>query len=314
MDEFWGNWEVVDVELKEDTTSIKDRLSDNGIYRYRLKIDTENYTGVSNISKPITNITSPSNLQCVPVSPGRIDLSWTNPSLGDFTILIQRKDSGSSTYKTIAQVDSNITSYSDTKDIETGKTYYYKITVKDSSGNTYSTREYKLSADVPDSPKYLTIDITSPTSFTLNWYDNINNESGFIIERRTGNGSFVEIATVPANTTYYTDGTVTSSSNYTYRVTAFNPFGKARSYTSEVAASASLLTEPPVSLTVTPVSSRQIDLSWTYADYSNHSTAIERKRGKDGDWQIVDILDTGFSSYSDTNLSSDTEYSTGLRR
>ena len=308
MDEFWGNWEVVDVELKEDTTSIKDRLSDNGIYRYRLKIDTENYTGVSNISKPITNITSPSNLQCVPVSPGRIDLSWTNPSLGDFTILIQRKDSGSSTYKTIAQVDSNITSYSDTKDIETGKTYYYRITVKDSSGNTYSTREYKLSADVPDSPKYLTIDITSPTSFTLNWYDNSNNESGFIIERRTGNGSFVEIATVPANTTYYTDSTVTSSSNYTYRVTAFNPFGKARSYTSEVAASASLLTEPPVSLTVTPVSSRQIDLSWTYADYSNHSTAIERKRGKDGDWQIVDILDTGFSSYSDTNLSSDTEY------
>ena len=66
--------------------------------------------------------------------------------------------------------------------------------------------------------------------------------------------------------------------------------------------------EPPVSLIVTPVSSRQIDLSWTYADYSNHGTAIERKRGKDGNWQIVDILDTGFSSYSDTNLSSDTEY------
>ena len=105
------------VELKEDTTSIKDRISDNGIYRYRLKIDTENYTGVSNISKPITNITSPSNLQCVPVSPGRIDLSWTNPPLGDFTMLVQRKDSGSSSYKTIAQVDSNITSYSDTKDI-----------------------------------------------------------------------------------------------------------------------------------------------------------------------------------------------------
>ena len=34
--EFWGN-QVVDVELKEDTTSIKDRLSDNGIDRYRLK-------------------------------------------------------------------------------------------------------------------------------------------------------------------------------------------------------------------------------------------------------------------------------------
>ena len=307
-DESWGNWEVVDAKLKEDSTSIKDRLSDNGIYRYRLKIDTENYTGVSNISKPITNITSPSKLQCVPVSPGRIDLSWTNPPVGNFTILIQRKDSSSSSYKTIAQVDSNITSYSDTDNIETGKTYYYRIVAKDSSGNANSTGDYKISADVPDSPKYLTIDITSPTSFTLNWYDNLNNESGFIIERKTGNGSFVEIATVPANTNYYTDSTVTSSSNYIYRITAFNPFGKARSYTNEVAASASLLIEPPAALNATPVSSKQIDLSWTYADYSNHSTAIERKRGKDGDWQIVDILDTGFSSYSDTNLSSDTEY------
>ena len=154
MDEFWGNWEVVDVELKEDTTSIKDRLSDNGIYRYRLKIDTENYTGISNISKPITSITSPSDLQCVPVSPGRIDLSWTNPPLGDFTMLVQRKDSGSSSYKTIAQVDSNITSYSDTKDIETGKPIIIKLLSRQQWKYIFNP-EYKLSADVPDSPNTL---------------------------------------------------------------------------------------------------------------------------------------------------------------
>ncbi|NLW25813.1 S-layer homology domain-containing protein [Acetivibrio saccincola] len=110
------------------------------------------------------------------------------------------------------------------------------------------------------------------------------------------------------NSTSYSDSNVTSNSNYTYRVIPFNPFGKACSYTNEVTSSTSLLIEPPASLIVSSISSRQIDLSWTYADYSNHSTAIERKRGKDGSWQIIDILDTGFSSYSDQGLSSDTEY------
>ncbi|MDQ2086569.1 fibronectin type III domain-containing protein [Herbivorax sp. ANBcel31] len=308
MDESWGSWEVVDRDLEEDSTSLKETLRDDGIYRYRLKINTENFTGVSNISKPITNIFSPSNLQCVPVSPGRIDLSWTNPPIDDFTIRIQRKDSSSSPYRTIATVDSNITSYSDTDNIETNKTYYYRIVARDGNRNTNSTRDYRIFTGVPDSADYLTVDITSPTSFTLNWQDNSNNESGFIVERRTDNGSFVEIATVPANTTYYSDSNVTSSSNYTYRVIPFNPFGKARSYTNEVTSSTSLLIEPPASLTVTPVSSRQIDLSWTYADYSNHSTAIERRRGNDGNWQVIDILDTGFSSYSDQGLRPDTEY------
>lgn len=308
IDESWGNWEVIDKKLEKDSKSIIDKLEDGGIYRYRLKIDTENFTGVSNISKPITRISLPSNFQCVPISPGRIDLSWSNLLLYNSTIQIQRKDSSSSSYQTIETVDSNITSYSDTYNIESNKTYYYRLVVKDSDNNENSTRDYRISTNVPNSAKYLTVDITSPTSFTLNWQDNSNNESGFIVERRTGDGSFVEIATVPANTGFYLDSTVTSSSNYTYRVIAFNPFGKSHSYTNEITSSASLIIEPPASLTVTPVSSKQIDLSWEYADYSNHSTAIERKSGKDGDWQIVDILDTGFSSYSDTNLSSDTEY------
>jgi titin len=56
----------------------------------------------------------------------------------------------------------------------------------------------------------------------LTWADNNNNESGFTIERRTGGGSFKQIATVGANITAYTDTGLSSGTTYYYRVRAYN--------------------------------------------------------------------------------------------
>ena len=60
----------------------------------------------------------------------------------------------------------------------------------------------------------------------LTWKDNSDNESGFVIEKKTGDsagsGNFFVIDTVSANYTSYTDSMVTDSVDYTYRVYAFN--------------------------------------------------------------------------------------------
>ncbi|MFZ0453665.1 MAG: arylsulfotransferase family protein [Ignavibacteriaceae bacterium] len=60
----------------------------------------------------------------------------------------------------------------------------------------------------------------------LTWKDNSDNESGFVIEKKTGDStsrnSFFVIDTVSANDTSYTDSLVTDSVDYTYRVYAFN--------------------------------------------------------------------------------------------
>jgi len=65
-----------------------------------------------------------------PVDSGRIDISWSLPSKGNFTLKIEKRiDSGS--YYTLAVLDSNITSYSDTEGILPNKYYYYRITAYD---------------------------------------------------------------------------------------------------------------------------------------------------------------------------------------
>jgi len=55
----------------------------------------------------------------------------------------------------------------------------------------------------------------------LAWTDNANNETSYKVERKT-TGVFAEIASLPANTTTYTDSGLTGGTAYTYRVRACN--------------------------------------------------------------------------------------------
>ena len=305
MENSWGSWEIVKNKLTKDSSKTTDYV-DHGTYRYRLSIDNGRYTGFSNISEPVTRLLAPSNLQCAPVSPGRIDLSWTNPPGNDFSLEIERRDGTTGNYVTIAILDSNITSYTDTNNIELNKSYYYKVTAHDQSSSA-STSAYRVYTGPPSPAKSLYLEISSSTLITLNWQDTSSNESGFKVERKVDSGAFMEIASLPANTTSYTD-TVDNKSVYTYRVIPFNSAGNASSYSNTVKCTTSINRQSPRSLQVTPVSHTQIDLSWEYADLSNYRTLVERKDGENGDWSIIKILEAGITNYSDIDLLPSTQF------
>lgn len=97
---------------------------------------------------------------------------------------------------------------------------------------------------------------TSATAFAsveLNWTDNSANEEGFHIERSTDGIVYRWIGSVPANTTRFFDLTVPGGATYSYRVCAYNEFGRS-GYTKP------LLVELPPKLSFADWASRQ-DLS-----------------------------------------------------
>lgn len=59
----------------------------------------------------------------------------------------------------------------------------------------------------------------------LTWHDNSDNEDGFEIERSTNGLIFQKIASIPSNTTTYTDTNTQEGQLYFYRVRAFNKYG-----------------------------------------------------------------------------------------
>jgi len=72
----------------------------------------------------------------------------------------------------------------------------------------------------------LTVTAVSASQLNLSWEDNASNEVGFKIQRKTGaNGTYVQINTVGANTTTYSDTGLLGNTTYCYRVRAFNSAG-----------------------------------------------------------------------------------------
>ncbi|OJJ20261.1 hypothetical protein BKI52_17495 [marine bacterium AO1-C] len=78
--------------------------------------------------------------------------------------------------------------------------------------------------DAPATPSNLQASANSSSQIVLTWSDNANNESGFYIERNAGVG-FVQIASVGANTTTFSDNDLSAATTYQYRVRAHNASG-----------------------------------------------------------------------------------------
>jgi hypothetical protein len=78
----------------------------------------------------------------------------------------------------------------------------------------------------PAAPSDLVATAVSSSQIDLTWIDNSDNESGFKIEQSDdGGNNFTEIAVVPENDTDFSDTGLSASTQYCYRVRAYNGGG-----------------------------------------------------------------------------------------
>jgi len=85
--------------------------------------------------------------------------------------------------------------------------------------------ELIVTTNVPPRASFLRAAPGTGWSIELAWQDNATNETGFVLERRVGDGAFETLQTFGANTTSYRDSDTLPGITYTYRVRAFNDAG-----------------------------------------------------------------------------------------
>src|SRR5687767_2210204 len=101
--------------------------------------------------------------------------------------------------------------------------------------------------------------MSSATQVNLTWTDNSNNETDFVIERKTGSGgSWIEIDTTAATVASFTDYDVIGGTQYYYRVKAVHE-GASSAFSTEV--NVTTLPASPTGLTLTG-STSGILLDW----------------------------------------------------
>jgi hypothetical protein len=147
------------------------------------------------------------------------------------------------------------------------------------------------------------------TVVLIYWADNSDNETAFLIERKTGaGGTYTQIGQAAANATGYVDLGLTPNTTYYYRVRATGSVGNSP-YSNEVSTTTlSTTVSAPSNLTATAVYASQVNLSWS--DNSNNETSftIERKTGASGVYAQIVTVGANSTTYADTSIAASTTY------
>ncbi len=130
-------------------------------------------------------------------------------------------------------------------------------------------------------PNKLAASTLSESQLLLTWADRANNELGFRLERcqvasGTACNTFVQIATVDANVTTFTDAERMANTRYCYRVRGYN-HNRVSSYTN--VACRTTAPPPPTGLTGQTLSKTQIKLTWIDNATNESGFKIERCQG-----------------------------------
>lgn len=130
---------------------------------------------------------------------------------------------------------------------------------------------YPANVQPPAAPSNLSATALSESQIRLNWTDNSGNESLFVIERRTGGGSFSQTGTTNANVRSFTDSSLVSGTSYSYRVSARNSAGD--SDPTSIATVTTPGETPPSNFNVQVLSATSARVTW--ADNSSGETGFE---------------------------------------
>lgn len=167
-------------------------------------------------------------------------LTWMDNSTNKTSFTVQRAESSTGPWITLATLPPGANSYTDPID-NINNVYYYRVFASNTVGDTATPGFPTMTVDSdfsnvvqvgqgqpPAAPTSLTAMLLTGPQVRLTWLDNATTETAFVIERSDNGRPYFVLATVPSSYTdsaNYTDTTTMPGNQYTYRVAAVNAAG-----------------------------------------------------------------------------------------
>lgn len=200
------------------------------VYLYRVEAfrggDTSDF---SNVASPDMNVAlgAPTRFEAQAIAPDQVRLTWRDVAAIETKYIIERGINGTTEFQVIGQVGANVESFTDTGLLPKTK-YIYRVRGTDgtnfsSYSRTATATTLELLQTLPDAPSAIKARAVSNTSVRLDWRDNSNDETNFVIERANSlDGPFAIVDTIGRNRVRYVDEGLDPGTTYYYRVRARN--------------------------------------------------------------------------------------------
>ncbi len=244
----------------------------------------------------------PGGLTATASSTSTINLRWTDNSGNETQFLIERSLDGGVTFTPLDSVPANVTTYVH-QGLAAETTYHYRVKARNTGGDSATSNVAFATTfpTPPDAPGHLVAAAQSASEVRLTWADRSQNEQGFRIERRTGNGPFVLAAEVGPGETEHIDGGLASDTMYSYRIRSFNLAGA--SDWSNVASARTLPVPPAAPTGLTALAAPgQVLLAWIDMSSNERGFLVERSGDAGAHWSQVASLPVNTIHWADSGI------------
>lgn len=188
---------------------------------YFYKVRSYNNSGYSDFSNEVSTTSVPGgpwSLVGEAIGASQVNLRWVDFAINENGFVIERTDPETTQFKRLATVAPNTVEYQDNTVVpSTG--YRYRVAYFTNTSISGYSNEAMVSTfyvDVPG-PSNLVASL-GINVVNLTWSDNTSLENEVIVERKTGDGKFVEYLKLAADSKSAIDGSVQRGITYQYRV------------------------------------------------------------------------------------------------
>lgn len=258
-------------------------LTANRRYRYRIDAYKTGVTCPWQASSVIvaaeTIPTPPANLAAALLNTTAVRLTWTRTTATEAGTRIERCAGGGCSDFTVIHSNAGTGTTWDDATAAQGTAYtyrarHYKTTVP--AWETEPSAPASAATPAALAPTGFTLSVVGDREIDLTWQDKTSDETGFRVERCSGEGcvDFTLTATVGAGVTRYEDTSAQPSMTHCYRVGAYKTATQPWVVYSPTACA---FTAPaaPAGLTVTAVNSRAVRLEWADASADAEGFEVE---------------------------------------
>lgn len=267
-------------------------VSSNSQFRYQIIAFNANaQSAPSNTASVATPLAAPIDLRATILSNAVVQLQWQGKDATATGYVISRSVAGGAWANLVRLNGVSASSFIDMT-VARGTVYSYRIQAVTATGA--SAASAAITAAVPVAPPAVVRLTVLPTNHVLTWSAGDTKVVSYSVQRATGSGSFVTLATVGRNVTTFTDSAISGGATYSYRILA-NGTGVPSGTSGTLRATAALRAATAPAATR---SDAGVALTWNAANSTDVSYRVQRSF--DG-VSFTQIATTSSRSYTDAS-------------